>query len=263
MKSTDYMRSMMKTILSHKEKDGIKQELQDCIDDLTDKYIAMGMTPEKAEEEAVRQMGDPVETGEMFNEVYQPRFEWKVALYMALWIAFVMVMRWAWFQRTGSAGINGLTRAGIGVLTIIFSIQTSYAEKSGDFPKLWWRDNPMKQHWQIPGFGIFTTSGSEAGLGIGLLAANVKQAIIMYGFITIVMLLQRIYVEIEQDKMEHYYLYKEGKALKDFDFEAKAQIEDEKHYVRSRGGQKIQKGDELIITGMIGFTFIVEKCDLL
>ena len=117
----------------------------------------------------------------------------------------------------------------------------------------------MKQHWQIPGLGIFTTSGSEAGLGIGLLAANVKQAIIMYGFITIVMLLQRIYVEIEQDKMEHYYLYKEGKSLKDFDFEAKAQIEDEKHFVRSRGGQKIQKGDEIIITGMIGFTFIVEK----
>ena len=43
MKSTDYMKSMMKTVLSHKEKDGIKQELQDCIDDLTDRYIASGI----------------------------------------------------------------------------------------------------------------------------------------------------------------------------------------------------------------------------
>jgi len=259
VKSTDYMRSMMKTILSHKEKDGIKQELQDCIDDLTDRYIALGMSPEEAEEEAVRQMGDPVEAGVMFNEVYQPRFEWKVALYMAVWVAFVMIIKWAWFQKTGNAAVNGLTRSFMGVLIIIFSIHTSYAEVSGDFPKLWWRDNPMKQHWQIPGLGVFTTSGSEAGLGIGLLAANVKQAIIMYGFITIVMLLQRIYVEIEQDKMEHHYLYKECVALKDFDFESKAMVEDEKHNIRSRGGQKIQKGDELIITGMIGFTFIVEK----
>ena len=259
MRANEYMKHMMKTIVSHKYKEGIKRELQDCIDDLTDRYIASGMSPEEAEEKAVRQMGDPVEAGEMFNEVYQPKFEWKVAFYMALWITFVMIIRWAWFQKTGNAGINGLTRAGIGVLTIIFSIHTSYAEKSGDYPKLWWRDNPMKQHWQIPGLGVFTTSGSEAGLGIGLLAANVKQAIIMYGFITIVMLLQRIYVEIEQDKMEHYYLYKECIALQDFDFEAKAMVGDEKHNVRSRGGQKIRKGDELIITGMIGFTFIVEK----
>ena len=259
MKSTDYMRSMMKTILSHKEKDGIKQELQDCIDDLTNKYIAMGMSSEEAEEEAVRQMGDPVETGVMFNEVYRPRFEWKMALHMALWVVFVMIIRWAWFQKTGNTATNGLTRSFMGMLVIIFSIHTSYAEVSGDFPKLWNRDNPMKQHWQIPGLGIFTGSAADAGLGIGLLAANVKQAIIIYGFITIVMLLQRIYVEIEQDKMEHYYLYKECIALKDFDFEAKAMIEDEKHNVRSRGGQKIQKGDELIITGMIGFTFIVEK----
>lgn len=259
MKSTDYMKSMMKTVLSHKEKDGIKQELQDCIDDLTEKYIALGMSPEEAEEEAVRQMGDPVETGVMFNEVYQPRFEWKAALYMAAWVAFVMMIRWAWFQKTGNAAVNGLSRGCIGALTIIFSIHTSYAEVSGDFPTLWNRDNPMKQHWQIPGLGMFTTAGSEAGLGIGLLAANMKQAIIMYGFIAIVMLLQRIYVEIEQDKMEHYYLYKECIALQDFDFEAKAMMGDEKHNVRSRGGQKIRKGDELIITGMIGFTFIVEK----
>ena len=259
MKSADYMKSMMKTIISHKEKEGIKQELKDCIDDLTDKYIAMGMSPEEAEEEAVLQMGDPIEAGEMFNEVYQPKFEWKVAFYMALWIVFVMIMRWAWFLKTGSAGINGLTRAGIGVLTIILSIHTSYAEKSGDFPRLWDRDNPMKQHWQIPGLGIFTASGSEAGLGIGLLAANVKQAIILYGFVTSVTLLQRIYIEIEQNKMEHHYLYRECVALRDFDFESKAMVGDEKQNVRSRGGQKIQKGDELIITGMIGFTFIVEK----
>lgn len=259
MKSTDYMRSMMKTILSHKEKDGIKQELQDCIDDLTDKYIALGMSPEEAEEEAVRQMGDPIEAGKMFNEVYQPKFEWKMAIHMALWVVFVMIIRWAWFQKTGNTATNGLTRSFMGMLIIIFSIHTSYAEVSGDFPKLWNRDNPMKQHWQIPGLGIFTGSAVDAGLGIGLLAANVKQAIIMYGFITIVMLLQRIYVEIEQDKMGHYYLYKECVALQDFDFESKAMVEGEKHNVRSRGGQKIQKGDELIITGMIGFTFIVEK----
>ena len=50
MRTNEYMKHMMKTIVSHKYKEGIKRELQDCIDDLMEAYIEEGMTPEEAEE---------------------------------------------------------------------------------------------------------------------------------------------------------------------------------------------------------------------
>ena len=43
MKANEYMKRMMKTVVSHKEKDGIRKELQDCIDDLTEAYMEQGM----------------------------------------------------------------------------------------------------------------------------------------------------------------------------------------------------------------------------
>ena len=94
MKANEYMKRMMKTIVSHKEKDGIRKEIQDCIDDLTEAYMEQGMSKEEAEEEAIRQMGDPIEAGEMFNEVYQPRFEWRVAGYTFIWIILSALVKW-------------------------------------------------------------------------------------------------------------------------------------------------------------------------
>lgn len=73
------------------------------------------------------------------------------------------------------------------------------------------------------------------------------------------MLFQRLFVEVEQSKMEQYYLYKEATALKKFDFEGPAENENKKHRVRIRLGEVAEKGDSLLITGMKGFTFIVEK----
>ena len=43
MKANEYMKSMMKTVLSHKYKEGIKRELQDCIDDLKEAYMEEGI----------------------------------------------------------------------------------------------------------------------------------------------------------------------------------------------------------------------------
>lgn len=50
----------------------ITQELANHIDDQTSAYRAEGMPPEEAEQEAVRQMGDPVALGKQFDAVYRP-----------------------------------------------------------------------------------------------------------------------------------------------------------------------------------------------
>ena len=259
MKANEYMKRMMKTVVSHKEKEGIRKELQDCIDDLTEAYMEQGMSKEEAEEEAIRQMGDPYETGEMFNEVYQPRFEWRVAGYTVIWIILTKVIFGGLESSFGASNYSVMSKFIIGGISIIAGIVQSYSEKTGDLPFLWFYKSPVTQHWGMPGLGILSNSSAEIGIGIGCIATNVQQAIILYGLLTIIMLFQRLFVEIEQNKMEQTFLYKECTALKDFDFEAYAYIENEKHLIRIRAGQKAKKGDWLIVTGMNGFTFVVEK----
>lgn len=258
MKANEYMKRMMKTVLSHKYKEGIKRELQDCIDDLKEAYMAEGMTEEEAEEEAIRQMGDPYETAEMFNEVYQPRFEWKSAAYMLLWIVIFTLVKWGFRVGFGDMPYTVFGHSILGSIFIVSGIGLSYMEKSGDLPFLWWKQTPTK-HWAMPGLGVFSNSASIAGIGIGFLAKNIQQIIILYGIVTVIMLLQRLFVEMEQTKMEQHYLYKECVALKDFDFEGPAKIDDEKHRVRIRRGEVARKDDCLVIIGMKGFTFIVDR----
>lgn len=259
MKANEYMKRMMKTVLSHRYKEGIKRELQDCIDDLKEAYMEEGMTEEEAEEEAIRQMGDPYETAEMFNEVYQPRFEWRSAAYMLLWIVIFTLVKWGFRYGFGDMPYTAFGHAALGSFLIISGIGISYMEKSGDLPFLWWKNSPTNQHWAMPGLGVFSNSASIAGMGIGFLAVNIQQIIILYGIITVIMLLQRLFIEMEQIKMEQYYLYKECIALKDFDFEGPANIGTEKHRVRIIRGEKAKKGDCLVIVGMKGFTFVVDR----
>jgi len=258
MKANDYIKSIMKTVLSHRYKEGIKRELLDCIEDLTEMYMEQGMTKEEAEEEAIRQMGDPYEAAEMFNEVYQPRFEWRVAAYMVLWILFAMLIKWGLDYNSDATSSEIVICSLSGAIFITFSIILSYIEKSEDLPFLWLKTAPTK-HWAMPGLGVFTNSGSIAGIGIGLLAKNISQAIILYGIVTIIMILQRLFIEMEQTKVEQEYLYKDCVAVRGFDFEGPVYIGTEKHKVRIVRGQKAKKGDYLIIIGMKGFTFVVDK----
>ena len=56
----------------------LKEELEDHIQDQKDAYIAEGMNPFEAEMKAVKEMGDPVETGVQLDQVHKPKMEWKI-----------------------------------------------------------------------------------------------------------------------------------------------------------------------------------------
>jgi len=207
MKANDYIKSIAKTVLSHKYKEGIKRELLDCIEDLTEMYMEQGMTKEEAEEEAIRQMGDPYETAEMFNEVYQPRFEWRVAAYMVLWIFLPMLIKGGLGFDTDATSSEIVLFSVFGAIFIIFAIILSYMEKSEDLPFLWLKTAPTK-HWAMPGLlGVFTNASSIAAIGIGFMATNLLQLITLFVIVSAMMILQRRYVELSvNNKMKRYLL---------------------------------------------------------
>ena len=267
MRSSEYMTALMKTVKNREMKMGIKEELQDCIDDLIESYMENGMTREDAEAEAVKQMGSPEETGELFNQVYRPKFEWKSSWYMLLWIAIVVGIRciWAW----SDAWYEGISMWEVyqrqcimptlsGIVLLIPAIWLSYEEKANDLPFLWIKKSPSK-HWAMKGLGVFGNSASASGVAIALMAKNLTQGILLYGFVTVVMLLQRLYVVKELVKNEQKYIYKECVALKDFNFKGPVYIGNEKHKVQLAKGTTAKKGDYLTVVRTDGFTLIVDK----
>jgi len=62
----------------------IVQELADHIADQKEAYLAGGMPPEEAEQEAVRQMGDPAVIGKQFDTVYRPCPAWSLLVCIGL-----------------------------------------------------------------------------------------------------------------------------------------------------------------------------------
>ena len=85
MEMEEYLRKVTKYVDDSSVREGIRDELRDHIEDLMSEYMEMGMEKEEAERRAVQQMGNPIDTGRMFNKVYPLKVEWKVAVYILVW----------------------------------------------------------------------------------------------------------------------------------------------------------------------------------
>ena len=59
----EYLKTLLEQIRCKKARPYVKKELQDHIEDQIEANMQAGMDREQAEREAVRDMGDPVETG--------------------------------------------------------------------------------------------------------------------------------------------------------------------------------------------------------
>ena len=58
----------------------LKEELENHIQDQKEAYIAEGMNSFEAEMAAVKEMGDPVETGVQLDQIHRPKPEWRLII---------------------------------------------------------------------------------------------------------------------------------------------------------------------------------------
>ena len=66
----------------------MRREIEQHLDEQIGEYLMEGMEPEEAEKEAVKQMGDPVETGISLDRIHRPRMPWG----MLLWIGILSIL---------------------------------------------------------------------------------------------------------------------------------------------------------------------------
>lgn len=80
----EYLNTLLEQIRCRKARPYIRQELQDHIEDQIEENIHAGMDYESAEKEAVKDMGDPVETGISLDRIHKPQIAWKLLFMIAL-----------------------------------------------------------------------------------------------------------------------------------------------------------------------------------
>lgn len=256
MKVDEYLRKVTKVVYDSKRRSDISGELRDCIEDMTEAFMEQGMSREKAETEAVRQMGSPVDAGNLFNQVYRPGVEWKMGAYILGWATIIGLLNVSGifeivFEFQEASWVMNL----LGVIFIVLGLIWSGIEKYLDLPFFYaWGRN-----WgDGRGMGGLANSGTFCGVGIGLAARNSREWLLLFLVITLLVLIQRSIITEKHNTKEQKYLWEVCIALEEFDFRGRADFNGEKVKIQMKRGEIARKGDVLLIVGMDGFTLVAE-----
>lgn len=84
MNKEDYLKKVIDQIRCQKAKDMISEEIENHIDDQAKAYMDMGIEETKAISMAVKEMGDPVDTGVSLDRIHRPKMAWDVLLLIGI-----------------------------------------------------------------------------------------------------------------------------------------------------------------------------------
>lgn len=80
MNMLEYLDTLTSQIRCKKARPAVREEIKSHMEDQIDAYIRNGMSPQSAQTEALRQMGDPVDAGVQLDRIHRPHLEWKLLL---------------------------------------------------------------------------------------------------------------------------------------------------------------------------------------
>ena len=124
-----------------------REELKNHVQDQAEAYEADGMTAPEAMREAVRQMGDPIETGTALNRIHRPQLEWKFLILVLLLSALGLALQYMTCYTGLFGGFSSdladyfwkrqcfFTVAGLGVLAAVYIVDYTIL---GRYPLLLW-----------------------------------------------------------------------------------------------------------------------------
>lgn len=243
-----YLKKVTKIVYDSKKRSEISQELSDMIDDFTEAYMEMGMSEEEARREAVKQMGDPEETGKLFNQIYRVKYDWKLLAYMFVWAIAIRVLFNVFSDYNELPDVIYYFMSAV---LLVIGIVQSVVEKWMDFPFFYAYGNNWK------GF-MLGNSGMLCGVGIGLIPFAPPEWFLSYSIVALFMMVQRSYMVEKRNKKEQKYLWEIATALESFDYRGKVNLAGRQVKVQIKRGSKAEKGEPLIVVGLTGYTLLVD-----
>lgn len=128
----EYLDALGEQIENSHARAAIRKEIGNHIEEQTEDYLKDGMTPQAAAAEAVRQMGDPVRTGQELNRIHRPQFPVLLFGITAALTVFGIFMQSLLFPEvageewTADYLRNTLLYNAIGIAVILFLLYGNY-----------------------------------------------------------------------------------------------------------------------------------------
>lgn len=258
MKSGEYLKDLTKPIRNQEVRKEILEEYKSHILECKEALMETGMSGEEAEEEAVRQMGDPVVCGQRMNRIYHQWIDWDIVKRMSIMtILFLIVSSLVTFFNVDSeeAGLVYADALIIVPLEVNYSVGSMvsfinlslfiWAELSSDTLKM---------------YGEFQTVSGFFLMIATLFFANTRaEVVIGMLFFTLLMLGIHAGAEYFRSKKRIKYLWEIGIADTDISiYKGCGKILGKKQKVLAKNGE-IPRGHAFIIVDMSGFRPVVEE----
>ena len=147
MELTECLDTVSEKIRCKRARTMVREELRNHVQEQAEAYEADGMTAPEAMREAVRQMGDPIETGTALNRIHRPQLEWKFLILVLLLSALGLALQYMTCYTGLFGGFSSdladyfwkrqcfFTVAGLGVLAAVYIVDYTIL---GRYPLLLW-----------------------------------------------------------------------------------------------------------------------------
>lgn len=257
MVENKYLKELTKQIHNKEMRDEIRKEYEDHIEDCKEALISSGMSEEEAEEEAVRQMGDPTEAGREMDQLYRRVLDWRMLIWTMI-CGTIMILFDIAISHYGSAmGIDGnvpdLITNVIGGACVLIGLVWSAVEK--------WTDTPTFYAWgkNWNGGGV-TNSGVFLALGVLFVGKSEFLAQMIYFLLMLVtfQLLERALIEMYRHKRENQLLWEIGTAETTIlPYKGMAAIGGKSRKVETKKGEEIPQGAPVMVIELDGMKPVV------
>lgn len=249
MERYDYMRTLTKPIHDSDARIFIARELQAHMDDQKEAFIMEGMTPEEAEREAVRQMGDPKEVGRQFGSIYNVDKEKRNMLIYAAGVVLGAAAVWGLRESIWKDEFMRLMFTCAGWLAILYGILSGILEKLWGLPFFYGKSQRG---------GLNLNSYFTCITGAVFVSEKIPAFLILAVVIGGILYLERSLIGKAQAKKTEKFIFRTGVAVTDIDYKGKAEIGGEVMKVRVKK-EKIRKGCPLVIVNVEGSSLIAEE----
>ncbi|RIW29043.1 FtsW/RodA/SpoVE family cell cycle protein [Bacillus salacetis] len=140
-KRKTFLEGVQSHIKSSEARDFVACELNDHIDSAKERIMKSGKTELEAEEEAVKQMGNPAKLGMDFNNIHRPKVDWWLAGLLLITVSFSLLPMFTW-------NVDGSPWLMKKVITIFLGLFVAFGLMMLDYRKI------FRYQWLFLGLGV-------------------------------------------------------------------------------------------------------------
>ena len=180
MKIDEYLQIVSEQIRYKKIRSTVTEELRNHILDQAQAYEACGAFPEEAMERAVREMGDPVDTGVALDRIHRPQMNWEIIILIALISIFSIGI----FYIADALSANvypwehhaAFVLCGFLLMLVVYRLDYSFLARFD------YKSALLFSAILIAGLLVFgeTISGRTSWISVGILRISVPEAMFLY-----------------------------------------------------------------------------------